>query len=610
MNESVKHPPKVFNTAQEILQWDPKSADPLTVSNVPLLTPRVNPQEVLMLVGLDNGPWTYWSEFDANPQGGDRGNVYNFQYWQYVDSIYYYVHSLAAVPPVMWIDAAHRNGVKIFAAITGDCDTCAEQFNELLKTPEGAARQLYLIAKTYGFDGWLFDVENGVEAGKNLQTIMRLRPTNSDAGYYEGGRYQIDDHTWPFFQAGTFLQSDYTQWPGYPERTYNFLKSKDATSQRFKAYWSVYVYQYETSDTPNPLFNGYAYLDVEGFFKQLGQARQSNTPPKYYQSLGIYAPGWTMYGGHNSTSDPLPSRDQFHETDRKFWVGDGASVTPDGVILTSQAAVANFIEPRSSIVTLPFVIRFNTGEGSFFSVFGQRLAADEWCHLGCQDRLPTWCCPVAGAPGNVDASISYEDAYDGGSALAFRGTLPGKQQVEFPLFLTQTQLEQNTQVRVTYKIGQNSLAPYLKLTFSDGSSYTVSGEKGTGWVRTMGKPGTAKQMVRMSLGFSNSGGTDATVHALIGEIAVYTPIIMPPPALISLVRSGDMLTWTAPDFWPIWYYNVVCKKGASLALVGRAFLPQYDLSAALFPKITGDTYIVQPVTTSGNHSDLPAAQNK
>jgi endo-beta-N-acetylglucosaminidase D len=109
-------------------------------------------QHVRLLVGLDNGPWTYWSEFDANPQGGHRGNVYNFYYWQYVDAMYYYVHALAGTPPSMWIDAAHRDGVKMYSAVTCDCAGCPEQFNELPEQPDAAAQQLYLIAKTYGFD--------------------------------------------------------------------------------------------------------------------------------------------------------------------------------------------------------------------------------------------------------------------------------------------------------------------------------------------------------------------------------------------------------------------------------------------------------------------------
>ena len=602
----MKHLPKVFDTAKEILQWDPRSADPLTVSNVPL-SRRVGAQDVRMLVGFDNGPWTYWPEFDASPQGGHRGNVYNFQYWQYVDAIYYYVHRLAAVPPVMWIDAAHRNGVKVYAAVTCDCDGCPDQFNELLQQPQAAAQQLYLIAKTYGFDGWMFDVEDGGSADQNLvEALQSLKAKSVGASYYHAFEFDVNDGNYSLFQAGTFLQSDYTESAGYPQQTYEFLKKNGAESERFRAYWAVYVYSYRCGpEVPNALYNGYDYLDVERCFKQLGQARQPDRPAQYYQSLGIYAPDWTMYGGHDFTSDALPARETFHETDRKFWVGDNPSVTSDGLLQTAQPAVSNYIRPRSSIVALPFVTRFNTGEGSFFSISGQRLASAEWCHLGCQDRLPTWCCSAGGAPGTVQANISYEDAYDGGSALTFRGTLPAKQQVEFPLFLTQAELRQTAQVLMVYKLAQNSLPPYLTLTFSDGKSYTISGQKGDGWVRATGQPATTKLMAQISLGFSNLGGTDAPVDVALGEVAVRASSSFPPPGLITPVQSGDMLTWAAPANDGIWYYNVFCRRGRSVALVGRVFLPAYDLSAALFPQPSGGTYIVQPITISGEASMLP-----
>jgi hypothetical protein len=42
----------------------------------------------------------------------------NFPYWQFVDTMYYYVHQLAAaIPPVVWTNAAHRNGVKMCIAV-------------------------------------------------------------------------------------------------------------------------------------------------------------------------------------------------------------------------------------------------------------------------------------------------------------------------------------------------------------------------------------------------------------------------------------------------------------------------------------------------------------
>jgi endo-beta-N-acetylglucosaminidase D len=309
--------PVYFSTAAEIFQWQPSSANPLMVATVPLAA-RIVTNEVRMLVGLDNGPWAYWSEFDANPQGGHRGNVYNFQYWQYVDAMYYYVHTLAAVPPVMWINAAHRNGVKVFSAVTADYEGGGNQFNALFSSPDIAAQQLYRLAATYGFDGWMVDVENGAVPNDNVRQAMQLLKTMLlpngqiiEVGYYEAGHYTINDQTYPFLEAGTFFQSDYTAAQGLPVHTYTYLSQLGQAAARFATYWTVYVYSYP-GDDHNGLYNGYAWLDVKGFFAQLGQALNARGNPQYYQSLGIYAPDWTMYGGLSSTSAPLPSRDLDH----------------------------------------------------------------------------------------------------------------------------------------------------------------------------------------------------------------------------------------------------------------------------------------------------------
>ena len=594
----MSHAPVIFDTAQAILTWQSSSADPLTVGRAPL-SPHVGSQDVQLLVGLDNGPWTYWSEFDANPQGGHRGNVYNFQYWQYVDAMYYYVHRLAAVPPAMWIDAAHRNGVKVYSAVTCDCVGCADEFTKLVQQSDEAAEQLYLIADTYGFDGWMFDVENGAEPDDNLQKTMQLLKARKlsngrpiEVGFYQAYVYSIDEANYPFFEAGTFYQSDYTPERGCPEATYTFLDQNNAAGRRFDTFWAVNVYAFKhDSGGPGMLFNGYSHLDVQGCFDLLGQAR-TEPPTDYYQSLALYAPDWTMYGGHDATSDPLPDRETFHETDRKFWVGDG-----------SGPAVSNFVDPRSSAVSMPFITRFNTGEGSVFSIFGMPMAG-EWCHLGCQERLPTWLDRVTGSRAVVQAQITYEDAYDGGSALAFRGTLQPNEEVEFELFLTQFTVSSGAMIRLVYKLGPNSLLPYVKATFDDGTTYRTAGGTGGGWVRAVGHPSVEKTVMSLSVGFSNTSGADATVDVAVGELTV-TAANFPPPDLITPTQNGDMLTWSPPSGWePIWYYNVFRSAGGTTAFVGRAFLGQYDLLAALFRQPSGGTYVVQPVTTSGNASDV------
>ena len=143
---------------------------------------------------MDNGPWSYWSKFDRNPQGGPLGNVYNFQYWQYVDAVYYYAHRLVPIPPPVWTNAAHRNGVKMFAVVTSDCKHCpVPQLSLVFKEPQVAAKQLCQLARTFGFDGWMFDAEDSLPKADaaNVQKTMTLlrqmqlpNERTVEAGYY------------------------------------------------------------------------------------------------------------------------------------------------------------------------------------------------------------------------------------------------------------------------------------------------------------------------------------------------------------------------------------------------------------------------------------------
>jgi len=50
--------------------------------------------------------------------------------------------------------------VSAIGTITGDCTGCADERVALAQTP-GAADKLEQITETYGFDGWLWDVESG-----------------------------------------------------------------------------------------------------------------------------------------------------------------------------------------------------------------------------------------------------------------------------------------------------------------------------------------------------------------------------------------------------------------------------------------------------------------
>ena len=245
--------------------------------------------------------------------------------------------------------------------------------------------------------------------------------------------------------------------------------------------------------------------------------------PGYYQSLGIFGPAWTMYGGHEKNTDPLPTRDQFHNTDRLFWVGDNPTFTEGGTLETTGPAVSNFLPARSSIVAAPFVTRFNTGEGSFFAVDGQRVADSEWNLLGCQDRLPTWLVPIKGPAAALTAGYAYDDAYDGGSALAFKGSVAPGQTVEYALYLTQMRIRGAPSVHFRYKLRDaSSVLPSVRLEYDNGQSGTLAGAaRGTGWLWALRNfPVATADIIRIVVGFANGSAAPAAVDVVMGELGV------------------------------------------------------------------------------------------
>ena len=225
-----------------------KDVRPFDRASVPI-APRVTPPGPRMLAGLDNGPWAYWSDFDLNAQGSSRtGNVYNFSRWQYVDSLYYYAHRLLAVPPTVWVNAAHRNGVSVLGIMTGDCTGCGEEMNELFrKSGPAAVDRLYRLAATYGFDGWLIDVEGEAEYSPQLLAAMKsLRGRKLPDGRpvqvltYEAFRTSLESELLEPFKAAGEWQADYDHGAasGSPKETYGSSLKKIWSESRYGTYWA------------------------------------------------------------------------------------------------------------------------------------------------------------------------------------------------------------------------------------------------------------------------------------------------------------------------------------------------------------------------------------
>ncbi len=626
------------------MDWDLSAVTPEQVATVPRAARTAEPRP-RMLVGFDVGNWAYWDDGDLHPQGSSAtGNVYNFSRWQYADSMYYYKHSMLAIPPTTWTNAAHRNGVSVIGTVTGDCTGCADERVALAQAP-GAADKLEQIAEAYGFDGWLWDVESGPggpsdvsQAEIDLMADLRSRTLpNGDplqVTFYQAGTYSLEAPSGPFsaFLASGEFQADYDPDGAvtHPKDTYDTLAAEGLSGRRYDTYWASDVYYcelgtyYQCGGTnvpcpatgPDGLFNGTRCLDLEALFANLHSIDPAGgTPNGAYQSLSIYAPNWTMFGGLANTTDPLPPRSVFQATDAGLWIGTGG-VGSGGYVLSGGEcalrrpnvnAVAPMIEPRSPITSVPFVTRFNTGEGDAFTIRGRSPTNDDWNLLAAQDVLPTSPCPQGSA---LHPAIRYHGAFDGGSALRVTGTTrPGTRRVS--LLESSVTIPDGAAVALTYRTSAGP-APRM-VTWVDGTAQVLpigdSEARPGGWTRTwflFPATTTGDELTRIGVMFGSGRGT-RSLDAEIGEIAVVDLDEFESPATPVVVEQPGRITWTDPGDPPIWYFDIWGVTATDcLVYVGRSLVPTYDTTDPLFPPaapVTG--YEVQPVSTAGRPSQLP-----
>lgn len=619
---TVCPPYSCFETGSDLLSWKQTDVRPFDVASVPLAQ-RVPVPGPKMLAGLDNGAWAYWSDFDLNAQGSARtGNVYNFSHWQYVDTLYYYAHRLVSVPPTVWVNAGHRNGVSVLATVTADCDGCDAQMNELFeKSGPEAVDRLYTMAATYGFDGWMIDVERDATFTPGLIKAMReLKSRVLPSGRpvqvvtYEAQKRSLNDHLFGPFQAAGEWQADYYHGgaTSEPRKTFEYLDKKvpPLSDQRYATYWATDVYRpYEKPATAcnrqsssDFIWNGAKCSDVKSLFANLGSARAPSTPPGFYQSLSLYAPGWTMFAGREKTTEPPAPRSVFQAADELLWSGRGDYRLAGGTCTLAapgQNSVSALLAPRSTLARVPFSTRFNTGEGDLFAVQGS-LAAKAWNLLAAQDAVPSGFCSE---DGNVRAAIDYDDSFDGGSSLLISGTAsPAGRRIY--LYEAAAQLPARPLFVLRYRAEGESVRPNV-VVWIDGRG-PIDLEPA---VREVGRwsyseavlpagvtPGT---LTRIGIGFGTL--SPARVNVRLGEMAVVDSASYQPPAQIVPDAGPAQLTWADPAPTATQFYNVwAVAPGASCAnFVGRALLPRYDLVKPLFAIPPGSRFLIQPVSTSG-----------
>lgn len=199
--------------------------------------------------------------------------------------------------------------------------------------------------------------------------------------------------------------------------------------------------------------------------------------------------------------------------------------------------LATFISAKSTIQQLPFVSRFNLGNGLKFYNEGKVTFNHKWYNLNTQDFMPTWRWWITDATDQVTtanvnslvkADLVFDDAYFGGSCLSLHGATAFSR---VKLFKTLLKVKANNKLSVTYKMTGNA-ASHAKLFVAlkdnvnsykeiDIPAAANVGEWNT-FTTTLDQLGIADDNEIAMIGISVNN-TPADYNMYVGEIAVRDP---------------------------------------------------------------------------------------
>ena len=417
------------------------------------------------------------SKWKALPRYCFEGD--NFSLWSYID-----IHGNWTSP---WIrstagltDVAHKNGVSVGCVMSIGYgayiylnqwrpDTYSKTLYKLTKKEGGKfvyAAPLVRMMKYYGV--------NGIGFNSEFRTSSDVMATLTD--FFVACHKEAEKINWKFevhWYDGTGDDGSIHFDGGLGSHNQNIFGDKDhiATDMLFANYnWGPSHLRGSVSTAQRlgrSSFDYYAGFDIQG-----RGLRQASWSALLNNDISI-----GFWGAHsqslihqsatdNGTSDIAIQKTYLKKQELMFSGGYNnpgllPAINTDcnlaNASLKSFHGLATFLTAKSTIQQVPFVSRFNLGNGLSFRKDGKITFDHKWYNLNTQDYMPTWRWWITDRAdqvnaGNINslakAELTFDDAYWGGSCLSISG------QTDFSrvkLFKTMLEVKPDYEFSVTYK---------------------------------------------------------------------------------------------------------------------------------------------------------------
>ncbi|KAF9429627.1 hypothetical protein BGZ94_010095 [Podila epigama] len=384
---------------------------------------------------------------DASPQGNDFSTVYSIQYWAHIDTFIYFSHYRVTIPPPVWTNAAHRNGVRCLGTIITEWLEGILETEELVtgpgqvftEEPNDVDRQwfsrIYADKLESILRGGARQANQMISFLRYLRSQIHKRIPGGELIWYDSVITSTGEIAWQdklspenygFFEQSDGIFTNYT----WKENSVG-ESVKLAGSRNRDVYTGIDVWGRNT-------FGGGGYST----FKALQVIQRERT------SCAIFAPAWTY--------ESL-GKDNFMSNDQLFWSGyDGAGIHAENLAHPTRAftdlvkgdgtkcfadsandatripteaylPVSAFIPARPSGCSHWFYSNFDRGFGKVFWVNGKIVSKRPWSNLSHQSLPPSMTKDVFSLDKRISSQeqprarvrwvLSPEDAYQGGTSI-------------------------------------------------------------------------------------------------------------------------------------------------------------------------------------------------
>lgn len=582
----------------------------------------------------------------------------NFNMWQYLDIHSNWTNGFWRVPGA-FNDVAHKNGVKTGCTYFIDWGTNLQINAEPGKTLYDLAapgtnsygdrykysRKLIQFLKYYGIDGLCFNPEGRWGIALYQRFIPFLAECHRIAEELNWA-FHVDWYAYVSNKGmlsdnGCKLNSENDNW-FHVEKYNNVEYNQPVTDVFFLNYnWTEGGLK-ESVETAlshgRSTFDVYAGFDMQG----RGYGRYGNAG---WEVLMKYPVSLVIWGAHDRNQLYISSteggqsdyavQNEYQKKQEMLFSGGNRNVLNlpalnNNIVTSSYSDLedwhgyAKAVIERSTLDELPFVTRFNLGNGRFFNNEGVTTWDHKWYNYGMQDLLPTWRWWIDNGDGKtvpadaVNLDFCYDDAWFAGSCLKLHGATTRS---DVRLFATKWNVaDANDEFRLVFKpksSGATSLELMVAKENGENSfAYVpIKGNiKGGEWNHVTIKAseaGFAAGDVIGCVGLSVKN-TTAAYEVLLGEFAFVpanfneqpaTPVITHAEVMKRYYNRADIkVIFNMPtpatrkaeyEGCPVyneevgaWYYEIYVKQeGQETLLTTTTSWAAYVVDATLIPKV-------------------------